>query len=84
MIELLAYPTGRPCWIDPDAVTAILDTIEAQPAKVVGGQPVMAIVGTTVIVEGASVHLAGHAGDVSRQIFAARGKPRAPLFGLSQ
>jgi hypothetical protein len=72
MIELLAYPTQRPAWIDPDHVTAITDLLEASPPAIAGGQPRLAIVGTQVVVDGYPVNLAGHAEVIAERIQAAR------------
>lgn len=76
-IEFQSYPTGRPCWIDPARVGAIMDTIEQVPSDFIGGdlaRPTLRIVGTTLYVDGVPAHVQGDPQAVAAQIREALGQ----------
>jgi hypothetical protein len=75
MLELLSYPTGRPCWIVPHKVSTVMDLVETTPPKIQGGQPGLTIVGTLLVVEGAQVPIHGNAKDVKATIERAAAMP---------
>ena len=75
MLRFSVYPTGRPAWIDPAKVSAIYDAMELKPAAIRGADPMVTIVGTTVVCDGAPVQLSGHAEEIAEAILSAIAAP---------
>lgn len=68
MIKLISLQTGRPTWIDPEHVGAIADAVEVADARLAGAPPTVRVVGTTLIVQGATVHVQGDPALVAEQV----------------
>lgn len=79
MIELKSYPTGRPCYVDPDRVGGVFDLLTAEPPRMVGAAPQLTVVGTRLLVDGAPMDVHGEAPDVFRELTLAR-RTALPAF----
>jgi len=75
MLRFAVYPTGRPAFVDPHKVSAVFDLIEMKPASIRGADPMVTIIGTTLVVDGAPVHLAGDATSIAEVVAEAQRVP---------
>jgi hypothetical protein len=80
-LQFPSQPFGRPAWIDPDRVSAIVDCVEMRQGQIAGGRPSVAITGTNVIVDGQAVTLVGEPAPIAAAIEKGRTAATAMLVG---